>query len=309
MKYKTNSLLRLKSYFIKIEFYNKTHRNGENMLEGLIVAGGAVLLASRIYIDNTLVEVSKYEIKNNKVPKEFNKFKIVQLSDFHSYGFDKDNLKLLEKIYKEAPDIIVMTGDMLNKYDTKFEKFLNIAETLSRKYKTYYIAGNHEIRLKKEDFEYVLNKLMGFGIKILDDEKITVARRNSHINIYGLHIPLSYYKIINRPDNVGEVINKVLNRCREEEFNILLAHNPLFFEEYSKYNVDLTLSGHVHGGMIRLPILGAILSPERKFFPKYSGGIYEINNKKLVVSRGLGHSKRGVRLFNKRDLVSITLYS
>ena len=279
------------------------------MLKGLIVACGAALLAARLYVDNTLVEVTKYEIKNNKVPKEFNKFKIVQLSDFHSYGFEKDNLKLLEKIHEEVPDIIVITGDMVNKYDTKFEKFLNIAETLSKKYKIYYIVGNHEIRLKKEDLEYVLNKLRGFGIKILNDEKITIARKSDQVNIYGLNIPLSYYKIINKPDNVGEVISKVLKRCREEEFNILLAHNPLFFEEYSKHNVDLTLSGHVHGGMIRLPFLGAILSPERRFFPKYSGGIYEMNNKKLIVSRGLGHSKRGIRLFNKRDLVSITLYS
>jgi predicted MPP superfamily phosphohydrolase len=303
------SKLRLKDDFIKIEFYKVIHRNGENMLEGLIVAGGAALLAARLYVDNTLVEVSKYEIKNNKVPNEFNKFKIVQLSDFHSYGFEKNNFKLLEKIHEEAPDIIVITGDMVNKYDTKFEKFLNIAEILSKKYKIYYIVGNHEIRLKKEDLEYMLNKLSGYGIKILNDEKITIARKCDQINIYGLHIPLSYYKIINRPDNVGEVISKVLKRCREDEFNILLAHNPLFFEEYSKHNVDLTLSGHVHGGMIRLPFLGAILSPERKFFPKYSGGIYEINNKKLIVSRGLGHSKRGIRLFNKRDLVSITLYS
>lgn len=279
------------------------------MLEGLIIAGGAALLAARLYLENTLVEVSKYEIKSNKIPKEFNKYKIVQLSDFHSYGFKRDNLKLIEKIYEEAPDIIVITGDMVNKYDKTFEKFLNIAEILSKKYKIYFIIGNHEIRLKKKDLEYILNKLKGFGIKILKDEKITIARKNGHINIYGLHIPLSYYKIINRPTNVGEVVSKVLKRCKEEEFNILLAHNPLFFEEYSKHNIDLTLSGHVHGGMIRIPIIGAILSPERKFFPKYSGGIYEINNKKLVVSRGLGHSKRGIRLFNKRDLVSITLYS
>lgn len=279
------------------------------MLEGLIIGGGAVLLAARLYLDNTLVEVSKYEIKSNKIPKEFNEYKIVQLSDFHSYGFKWDNLKLIDKIYEEAPDIVVITGDMVNKYDKKFEKFLNIAEILSKKYKIYFIVGNHEIRLKKKDLDYILNKLEGFGIKILKDEKITIARKNDHINIYGLHIPLSYYKIINRPTNVGEVVSKILKGCKEEEFNILLSHNPLFFEEYSKHNIDLTLSGHVHGGMIRLPLIGAILSPERKFFPKYSGGIYEINNKKLVVSRGLGHSKRGIRLFNKRDLVSITLYS
>lgn len=281
----------------------------KNMLEGLIIAGLAALLAVRLYVDNTLVEVSKYKIKNNKIPNEFNKYKIVQLSDFHSYGFKKDNLKLLEKIYEEAPDIIVITGDMVNKYDKKFEKFINIAETLSKKYKIYYIVGNHEIRLRKEDLEYILNKLKEFGIIILKDEKISISRKGEHINIFALHIPLPYYKIINKPNNVDKVISNVLKACKREEFNILMAHNPLFFEEYSKHNVDLTLSGHVHGGMIRLPLLGAILSPERKFFPKYSGGVYEINNKKLVVSRGLGHSKRGIRLFNKRDLVSITLYS
>jgi predicted MPP superfamily phosphohydrolase len=279
------------------------------MVEGFIGLGGAALLAARLYVDNTLIQVSKYEINSDKIPKEFNKFKIVHLSDFHNYGFRRDNLKMFEIIDEESPDIIVMTGDMVNKYDKDFEKFLSLAETLSKKYKIYYIVGNHEIRLKKEDLEYILNKLKGFGIKILKDEKITIARKSAHINLYGLHIPLSYYKIINRPNNVGKVINKVLKQCKEEEFNILLAHNPLFFEEYSKYNVDLTLSGHVHGGMIRLPIVGAILSPERKFFPKYSGGIYEINSKKLVVSRGLGHSKRGMRFLNKRDLVSITLYS
>ena len=121
-----------------------------------------------------------------------------------------------------------------------------------------------------------------------------------------LFIP--YYKILNKPSSVGEVINSLLNnKCIEKEYNILLAHNPLYFEEYSKQNIDLILSGHVHGGMVRLPFIGAILSPERKFFPKYSSGVYELNNKKLVVSRGLGHSRPGIRLFNKREIISITL--
>lgn len=279
------------------------------MLESLIIASGAVLLAAQLYVDNTLIQVSKYEIKSDKIPKGFHKFKIVHLSDFHNYGFDKDNIKLFEKIQEESPDIVVMTGDMVNKYDVEFEKFLNLAETLSKKYKIYYILGNHEIRLRKEDSEYILNKLKGFGIKILKDEKVTIVRKRDYINIYGINIPLSYYKIKNKPTNIEEIVSKVLNSCKEEEFNILLAHNPLYFEEYSKKNVDLTLSGHVHGGMIRLPFLGAILSPERKFFPRYSNGIYEINHRKLLVSRGLGHSKRGIRLFNTRDLVSITLYS
>jgi len=279
------------------------------MINNIIGLSGLALIATQMYIDNIFINVSKFEITSNKIPKEFNKFKIVHLSDFHSYGFDKDNVKLVKKINDEHPSIIVMTGDMVNKYDKKFEKFLNLAETLSKRYEIYYIVGNHEVRLVKDDLSFIMQELKRFGIKILNDEKITIRRKEKYINIYGIHIPLSYYKIINRPTNVQEVINAVLKKCDEKEYNILLAHNPLYFEDYSRQNVDLTLSGHVHGGMIRLPFIGAILSPERKFFPKYSSGIYEINNKKLLVNRGLGHSRPGIRLFNKREIISMTLYS
>lgn len=277
------------------------------MILNLIGLASLTLLSTQIYKDNILTKVSKYQIKSDKIPKEFNNFKIVHLSDFHSYGFGKDNVKLLEKINDEHPNIIVMTGDMVNKYDVNFEKFLNLAEVLSKKYEIYYILGNHELRLRKDDLGYIMGKLKKFRVKILSDEKITIMRKKDYINIYGIDIPLSYYKVIDKPYNIEEVITKVLNRCNEKEYNILLAHNPLYFEEYSKKNINLTLSGHVHGGMIRLPFIGAILSPERKFFPKYSSGIYEINNKRLIVSRGLGHSRPGIRLFNKREIVSITL--
>jgi len=275
------------------------------MIGSIIGLSGLALLSIQLYIDNMLITVSKYEIKSNKIPKKFDKFKIVHLSDFHSYG--NDNIKIVEKINDERPNIIVMTGDMVSKYDVNFEKFLNLAEVLSKKYEIYYIVGNHEIRLRKDDLNLILKELHKFGIKVLNDEKVTLIRGNESINIYGIDIPLSYYKIINKPLNIGEVINVLIHKCNKNEYNILLAHNPLLFPEYAKYNVDLTLSGHIHGGMIRLPFIGAILSPERKFFPKYSSGVYEINNKKLLVSRGLGHSRPGIRLFNKREIVSITL--
>jgi len=279
------------------------------MIKNLIAILSFALLSTLIYFDNTLIKVSKYKIKSDKIPKEFNKFKIVHLSDFHSYGFKNYNIKLIEKINNENPNIIVMTGDMVNKYDRNFDKFLNLVEILSEKYEIYYILGNHEMRLREDDLSLIIKKLNKFGIKILSDEKITIIRKKDSLNIYGIDIPLSYYKIIKKSYNIDEVINVVLNKCNKKEYNILLAHNPLYFEEYIKHNVDLTLSGHVHGGMIRVPFIGALLSPERKFFPKYSSGVYEVNNKKLIVSRGLGHSKPGIRLFNMPEIVSITLLS
>lgn len=279
------------------------------MINNLIAISSFTLLSTLIYFDNTLIKVSKYKIKSDKIPKEFNKFKIIHLSDFHSYGLKNYNIRLIERINNENPNIIVMTGDMVNKYDKNFEKFFDLAETLSKKYEIYYILGNHEMRLREDDLKLILEKLSKFGIKILNDNKATIIREKDHINIYGLDIPLSYYKIINKASSIDEVINVVLNKCNKKEYNILLAHNPLNFDKYAKNNVDLTLSGHVHGGMIRLPFIGALLSPERKFFPKYNGGVYDVNNKKLIVSRGIGHSKPGIRLFNRPEIVSITLLS
>lgn len=147
------------------------------MINILIVLVAFAILSGLIFLQNTLIEVSKYKIKSDKIPEEFNKFKIVHLSDFHSYGFGKDNIKLIEKINNENPSIIVMTGDMVNKYDRNFEKFLNLAETLSKKYEIYYIIGNHEIRLRNNDLDFIIQKLKKIGIKVLRDEKITIMRK------------------------------------------------------------------------------------------------------------------------------------
>lgn len=265
------------------------------------------LLAIKIYIENKFLKVSKYEIRSAKISKEFHGFKIIHLSDFHSYNFSKGNGSIMEKINDEKPDIVVMTGDMVNKYDMNFDKFINLAETLSKNYQIYYIIGNHEKRLKENYLNYITQKLNQFNIKVINNEKITIVSNNEKIHIYGLDIPLSFYKLRNRPSNLKDVVDVILKKCIENEYNILLTHNPLFFDTYVKYNVDLTLAGHVHGGMIRLPLVGGLLSPERKFFPKYSEGMYEVNGKKLIVSRGLGHSKPGIRIFNMPEIVSITL--
>ncbi|WP_026887309.1 metallophosphoesterase [Clostridium beijerinckii] len=278
------------------------------MIKKLLALSGFALISTLIYLDNKMIKVSKYEIRSDKIPKEFNEFKIIQLSDFHDYNFiGEDNSQVIKKINIECPNIIVMTGDMVNKYDKDFSVFLKLAETLSKTYKIYYIIGNHEQRLKKNDLDFIIKKLNEFNITILNDEKIAVKVEDSYLNIYGINVPLSFYKTRNKPSNIEAVIGKLLKKCSAEEYNILLAHNPLYFETYARFNIDLVLSGHVHGGMIRLPFLGGVLSPERKFFPKYSSGVYKLGDKKLVVSRGMGHSKPGIRLLNMPEILSITL--
>jgi len=277
------------------------------MVKHLSILLGFSLLSSAVYLDNKLVKVTKYNIKSKKIPKEFNEFKIIHLSDFHNYVFNKDNTKVIKKINIENPDIIVMTGDMVNKYDTKFNQFFKLVRKLSQRYKIYYIVGNHEKSLKKEYLDSIVNVLNSFNVNVINNNKAIILRGNKIINLYGLDIPLEFYKVRNRPTNIKTVVERVLNKCCIGEYNILLAHNPLYFETYANHNVDLILAGHIHGGMIRIPFIGGVLSPERNFFPRYSGGVYEINKKKLIVSRGLGHSKPGVRVCNMPEIVSITL--
>lgn len=264
-------------------------------------------LLSFLYLGNKSFEVSNYIIKDKNLPYEFNNFKIIHLSDFHSNYDIKD--KIITQINKEDPNIVVMTGDMVNKYDNKsdFNIFLDLAQNIASRYKTYFICGNHENRLDKEDLNYVFLNLKKYNVCILNNDHKKIYRNNQYINIYGINLSNEFYNIndVSGRWKLNNKIENTLNNLKEDQYNILLIHNPLFFNEYAKYNANVIFSGHVHGGMIRLPLVGALLSPERKFFPKYNSGIYDINNKFMIVSRGLGHSRPGIRIKNKPDLVSI----
>ncbi len=265
-----------------------------------------------IILSNTLIQVSRYKVKSDKIPSVFNGFKIVQVSDLHSKSFGKNNSNLIKKIEKEKPDIVVMTGDMINTKDDNFDVFLDFAGAISRKYDTYYIVGNHEQSLPKDKFSLLINRLEQADTKVLDNNFIKINKGNDSINLYGMWFNLRYYKDNN--SNYAKDINfseetmaSILGSFNKNDYNILLTHNPLYFETYSNWGVDLTLTGHIHGGMIRLPFLGGLLSPERKFFPKYDFGKYELNNKVLIVNRGLGNGDFGIRLLNNPDISVITL--
>lgn len=265
-------------------------------------------LLSFLYWGNKSFEVSKYIVEDKNIPKGFHNFKIVHLSDFHSNYFIND--KILMQVNEENPNIIIITGDMVNKYDMRGEidKFLNLAQNLSNKYKTYLIWGNHENRLKDGDKKYLFLKLKKYNICVLDNDNARIYINKEYINIYGINLPNEFYNVkdIKKRSLLKNKIEKLLESLKKNQYNILLVHNPLFFDDYIKYNVNIIFSGHVHGGMIRLPLVGALLSPERKFFPKYNKGIYETKNKFMIVSRGPGHSRPGIRIKNKPEFIIAT---
>lgn len=266
-----------------------------------------VLLGIRLYIDHNLIKTTSYEVCSEKIPKSFDGYKILQISDLHNKNF---GTQLFEKVCKEEPDIIVMTGDMVSANSLDFSNFLNFAKRISEKYTVYYIKGNHEGTLEKSDYNVIKDALEVYGITILDNQKVELKIGEDKINLYGMWCNQRYYSRADADKSYTvkqETVTKLLGEADKNEYNVLLMHTPNYFEEYEKWGADLVLSGHVHDGLIRLPFVGGVFSPDRKLFPKYSCGEYEINNSTMIVNTGLSRGTTGFRLFNRPEIVSITL--
>lgn len=259
------------------------------------------------------IDTTKYTISSKKVPKSFDGYKILQLSDLHSRSFGKNNKKLLSKIEEENPDIIVLTGDMVNSKDTDFSSFYELIKSLSTSYTVYYIPGNHEQRLPLNTYNSLISTLLQNNVKVLTNKTEYIIKNSDFITLHGFNLPLLYYN--NRLKNEShkelttDTITQSIGSSQENTFNILLSHNPLYFETYKNWGADLTLSGHMHGGIIHLPIIGGLLSPERTLFPQYSEGKYTSEESTLIVNRGLGNGTINLRVFNNPEISVITLKS
>ena len=268
-----------------------------------------VLMLIELYIDANWIQTTSFEVFSKKIPSSFDGYKILQLSDLHSKEFGNDNKNLLKEINDANPDIIVLTGDFVTANETDFTVFFELVDKISPKYEVYYITGNHEQALsgssRKEIFGYLKEK----GVRFLSNESVSIQKDDETIDLYGLCYESAYYS--ERRGNIytKEMMNKSLGEANLTKFNVLLTHSPTNFEVYKSWGADLTLSGHVHGGMIRVPFIGAIFSPDEGLMPKYSAGRYQLEDSVLVVSRGLGRGSRGFRLFNRPNLVEITLKS
>ena len=266
------------------------------------------------YNVNTL-EVTKYVVENKKVPKEFDGYNIVQISDLHSKLFGENNKKLIQKIKSLNPDIVVVTGDLIDGENNNYNVALDFMKEISKLYRVYYIIGNHEqkslIKKYKDEYKDYFNKLHQIDFVNLDNNKVEIVKGDSNINLYGLTVPYSCYKYLFDNQETTSIdidfLEEKLGKVDREQFNILLAHTPFYFDEYEKWGADLTLCGHVHGGIVRLPIVGGLLSPDRKFFPKYDLGEYTKNKSTMIVSKGLGGAKVLIRVNCKPEIVNIKL--
>lgn len=266
-----------------------------------IVLGFILIFIAYIYADMQRISIKRYSFKAKDT------LKLLQLSDLHRRNFGKANNRLIKVIKKENPNVVVFTGDLISRNQTDFSNIENLIREVCRFTKVYYILGNHELDMNKSTCKVLCNHLQSYGATLLDNQGVYIAPSTK---LWGLTVPLKCYHDGNhRYDNIYHYLTSDLQSTLQvpnsQDFNILLAHNPFFFDSYSSWGADLTLCGHVHGGIVRLPIVNGVLSPERKLFPKYSGGMYSIGNNNMIVSRGLGK----LRIFNPPEISIIEIKS
>lgn len=244
--------------------------------------------------------------KYSSCAKLENSIKIVQLSDLHCNSFGKQNKGLLQAVKGEEPDLIFITGDMINKKretTIETERFL---QELAFVAPCFYCLGNHELQYKinfPEKYENFTWGLMEYGICILDNESTIASVNGTDLEIGGFSADVNAYPHFKLP---GEY--EVIKPESQDTIKLLLSHNPDLYKSYEKSDWDFVFSGHLHGGYIRIPGLGGVIGPNYRLFPKYSGGLYELkNNKKMLVSRGLGEHGPTFRLFNPPELTVLTI--
>ncbi|MCB6294542.1 metallophosphoesterase [Anaerostipes caccae] len=264
--------------------------------------------------ENQNLSLEEYTVVSAKLPEEFDGFKIVFLTDLHCNEFDYQNKALIDMIDGCSPDAVFVGGDMLvSRVDSSYEVALDLMRELSRRYRIYYADGNHEMRLKRNEEVYgvaykeYVHQLKECGVVHLSNESIMVDSGISAICLTAYDMEEKQYRKFHPAPPSLEEMSDALGDADPEFFQVLLAHNPNYFRQYSKWGCDLVLSGHFHGGMVRLPKIGGVISPQFQLFPKYDAGEYQIGTSIMILSRGLGNHSIKIRLLNRPEVSCITL--
>ena len=281
------------------------------MAEGIVavlIALICICLAVTVWDSNRFVTIA-CEIKSDKITKPC---RLVLLADLHNKSFGEGNERLLAAIDKAAPDGILVAGDMLTAMrGADYSQALSLMEQLSARYRVYYGMGNHEYRLGLYPDDYpgmyegYMSGLKRAGIEPLINETVYLPECN--IAVCGAQIDRAYFRHFRRKPMETSYLSKLLGTPDGEIFQLLIAHNPVYFDVYARWGADLVVSGHVHGGIMRLPVLGGVLSPALTLFPKYDGGMFKEDNSTMILSRGLSSHTPPVRIFNPGELIVIDL--
>lgn len=278
----------------------------------IVMAAAALLIlfcVGIIIADSNRFHKVSYRIKTDKVKQPF---RFVFLSDLHNKSYGKQNERLLQAIDDASPDAVLIGGDILTaRPGASLEPAINLTGRLAGKYQLYYANGNHEQRLwlypqrygsMAQDYEQVLSDI---GVHRLVNE----SRQDEmhQMQITGCEIEKKYYRRFSKARMDKAYLDTILPQRRPDAFQILLAHNPDYFEAYAAWGADLVLSGHVHGGVVRIPGLGGVISTDFTLFPHYDGGVFRQGDKTMIVSRGLGAHTIPLRFCNPAELVEVII--
>lgn len=280
-------------------------------------AGACVLMPAVIlgisHYENAHFRVQPYQIHCENLPESFAGMKIVFLTDLHNRCFGRKNEQLIQAIEELSPDLILVGGDMVvGKPGQTTEIAIDLIRKLAKRQLVVCADGNHEYRMKlyteiyKEQYQEYKQALKESGVYYLSNQTAVVKKGAEHIYITGLTMDRKYYQRGKKTPMEQSYLPGVIG-TKKAGFWILLAHNPLYFKEYAAAGADLILSGHNHGGLIRFPKLGGLLSPQMRFFPEYDAGYYQEENSQMIISRGLGTHTFPIRVGNYPEISVITL--
>lgn len=253
--------------------------------------------------ENTVLTVNNITLVDDALPNSFDGFRIAHVSDLHNAQFGENNDQLLQALEEAQPDIIAFTGDMVDGRDPHPERTLAFLQEAVKIAPCYYVTGNHEPRLA--DCEAYLQSVEDTGVILLRSEAVTLERDEQQLNLLGVD-DYTFFPGNNGQQCVDAMIAS-LEPLAGDGYDILLFHRPELVPELWELDLELILSGHAHGGQFRLPFLGGLYAPDQGFLPKYDGGVYSLEDRTLVLSRGLGNSLFPFRLNNPPEVLIITV--
>lgn len=251
---------------------------------------------------NKALELNSFTITSKELPKSFDGYRIAQISDLHNTEFGKGNEKLIELLKQASPDIIAITGDLIDSNHTNMAISLEFAKRAMEIAPCYYVSGNHEGLIDRSEYEYLKAELEKLGVVVLCDSEAVIEKDGEKISITGIDDPITTL------DGIGLHMGPTsIKNLASSEFAVLLSHRPEYFQQYVQSGVNIVLAGHAHGGQFRLPFIGGLYVPNQGLFPEYDSGLYSQGNTNMIVSRGLGNSRVPLRFNNRPEVVLVEL--
>ena len=283
------------------------------MMRALVIAAlalavlAALLLAGNAWA-NARVWNARVEIRDEKIPAAFDGFVLCQVSDVHNEARGEGNAALLRALREAAPDLICITGDFLDSRRTDLDFALELAGQLAEIAPAVYVTGNHEAR--RIDLSALEAGLAARGVQVLRDDWMPLARGGEEIALLGLDDPGfaagEDWTLAEGLDQTQARLSALLAQAGDR-FSLVLSHRPELLPAYAEAGADLVLSGHAHGGQVRLPGIGGLFAPGQGILPRLTSGVHARGETRLVVSRGLGNSTFPLRVFNPPEIVTVTL--